>query len=246
MNDKKFIVNAFSDIASHYEQVVDGELQRFWGWSYEGFIENLLRCTPLGENDRILDVASGTAVIPLKLEVQGKQQGQIIGLDITYAMLHKGKQKIAQHGPNGIISLVCGNALSMPFRNGLFDLIICGLATHHLDVNVLLAEMQRLLRPGGRIAIADVGGASLFRQPVASAAIRTATFLYFLPKEGYARARVEAEAVTNVLTPEEWHGRLSYHQFKNISVEQLPRKQAWIPAPLMIHADKPSMEVSHG
>src|SRR5512146_137953 len=99
MNDKRFIVNAFSEIATRYEQVVDGELQRFWGWSYDGFIDNLLRCTPLRENDRVLDVASGTAVIPLKLEVAGKKQGQIIGLDLTYAMLQKGKQKIEQHGP---------------------------------------------------------------------------------------------------------------------------------------------------
>jgi ubiquinone/menaquinone biosynthesis C-methylase UbiE len=246
MKEKNFMVDAFSEIASHYEQVVDGELKRFWGWSYDGFIDHMIQQTTLGESDRVLDIASGTAVIPLKLEDQGKKQGQIIGLDLTYDMLHKGKQKIEQHGSNGIISLVCGNAMAMPFRNGFFDVIVCGLATHHLNVGILLSEMQRLLRPGGRITIADVGGASVFRKPVANTAIKTATFLYFLPKEGYARARVEADAVSNVLTPEEWHGRLTHHHFKNIRVEQLPRKQTWVPAPLMIRADKPSLEAPFG
>jgi ubiquinone/menaquinone biosynthesis C-methylase UbiE len=244
MSDKHFIVDAFSEIASHYEQVVDGELQRFWGWSYDGFIENLIRLTPLGENDRVLDVASGTAVIPLKLVAQAKTRGQITGLDITYAMLKKGKQKVDQHGASGLISLVCGNAMAMPFRDELFDVIVCGLATHHLNVPVLLAEMQRLLRPGGRITIADVGGASAWHTPLASAAIRSATFLYFLPKEGYARARVEAAALSNILTPEEWQACLAGHQFEHIRVEQLPRKRAWVPAPLMIRADKPSKEVT--
>lgn len=245
MNDQHFIIDAFSEIASHYEKVVDGELQRFWGWSYDGFIENLINLTSFKETDRVLDVATGTAVIPLKLFGRGKTQGQIIGLDITYAMLKKGKQKVELRGATGLISLTCGDALAMPFRDSLFDVILCGLATHHLNVKILLDEMQRLLRPGGRLTIADVGGASAWRTPLASKAIRTATFLYFLPKEGYARARVEAAALSNVLTPEEWQNQLASNQFENICVEQLPRKRAWVPAPLMIRANKPSEEVTH-
>jgi ubiquinone/menaquinone biosynthesis C-methylase UbiE len=238
MSDKHYIVDAFSEIASHYEQVVDSELRKFWGWSYEGFIENLINLTPLGENDLVLDIASGTAVIPLKLVEHGKASRKIIGLDITYAMLEKGKQKISKRGVNGQISLVCGNALAMPLRSASFDTIVCGLATHHLDVGVLLNEINRLLRPSGQLTIADVGGAAAWQMPVVNTMIRTATFFYFLPKEGYARARVEAGALSNVLTPTEWENQLAVQRFQAIQVIELPKNHAWAPAPLVMKAIK--------
>ncbi len=142
MSDKQTIVDAFTEISARYEQVVDGELHRFWGWSYDSFVENLVQSTPLEENDRVLDVASGTAVIPLKLFSHGKTGGQVVGLDITYAMLQKGQQKIEKQQAGQIISLVCANAMSMPLQSGYFDVVLCGLATHHLDVAILLSEMQ--------------------------------------------------------------------------------------------------------
>jgi ubiquinone/menaquinone biosynthesis C-methylase UbiE len=238
MSDKSYIVDAFTEIASHYEQVVDGELRKFWGWSYDGFIENLINLTPLGENDRVLDIASGTAVIPRKLVEKRKTSGKIIGLDITYAMLEKGKQKIIQRGMNKQISLVCGNALAMPLGSGTFDAVVCGLATHHLDVGILLDEIHRLLRPGGQLTIADVGGAAAWRLPVVSNLIRTATFFYFLPKEGYARARVEAGALSNVLTLPEWENQLANRHFHAVQVNELPKNHAWAPAPLVMKAIK--------
>lgn len=238
MSDKHYIIDAFTEISARYEQVVDGELHKFWGWSYDSFVENLVQSTPLGENDRVLDVASGTAVIPLKLFSHGKTSGQVIGLDITYAMLQRGQQKIEKHQAGQIISLVCGDAMSMPLQSGYFDVILCGLATHHLDVAILLSEMSRLLRPGGRLTIADVGGSSAWRKPLVSGLIRAGTFLYFLPKEGYARARAEAGALSNVLTPAEWTASLADHHFGNIQVDELPKSHSWAPAPLLIRAVK--------
>lgn len=240
MNDKHFVVDAFSEIASRYESVVDGELRKFWGWSYEGFIENMVNHTSIGQNDLVLDIASGTAVIPLKLVDNGKASGKIVGLDITYSMLERGKQKISKRGINDQISLVCGNALAMPLQSETFDNIVCGLATHHLNVGVLLDEINRLLRPGGQLTIADVGGAQVWKMPIVNAMIRTATFLYFLPKEGYARARVEASALANVLTPTEWEDHLVSRRLQAIQVQELPKSNAWAPAPLMIKALKGS------
>ena len=240
MGEKHYIVEAFSEIASRYEQVVDAELQRFWGWSYDGFVDHMVDLTEIHSGDHLLDVATGTSVIPLKIVARGDPVGKITGLDITYSMLDKGRQKIAKCGAGKLISSVCGNAMVMPFNNAGFDVILCGLATHHLDVSVLLNEMVRLLRPGGRLTIADVGGAAAWRKPPISWAIRSATFLYFLPKEGYARARAESAALSHVLTPSEWKEHLVSRQFIDIRVDQLEKKRAWAPAPLVIRAIKPS------
>jgi len=240
MSERHYIVEAFSELSSRYEQVVDAELQRFWGWSYDGFVDNMVNLTKIQSGDRLLDIATGTSVIPLKLLARGDPVGKITGLDITYSMLEKGRQKIRKRGAGELISSVCGNAMAMPFQNGWFDVIVCGLATHHLDVAILLNEMSRLLRPGGRLTIADVGWSAALRKPPINWVIKTATLVYFLPKEGYARSRAELAALSHVLTPSEWKGLLIALNFKDISVEQLEKKRAWVPAPLVVRAIKPS------
>ena len=239
MSEKKAIIEAFTDLAPRYEQVVDGELRKFWGWSYDGFIDNLIDMTPLKDDDIVLDVATGTAVIPLKLVNRGKTRGKIIGLDITLAMLKKAAEKINDRKPSVPIHLTCASAMSMPYRKAHFDVIVCGLATHHLDVPVVLTEMYRILKSGGRLTIADVSGSAEWRNPVWSFLIRTATFMYFVPKEGYARARSEAAALANVYTGKEWHDELSKTGFANIKINSLPASHSWVPTPLVIRAERP-------
>ena len=238
MSEKQAIITAFTDLAPRYEKVVDGELKRFWGWSYDGFIENLIEMTPMAEDDVVLDVATGTSAIPIKLVGQGKIKGQVVGLDITLAMLKRGKQRIAAIGKQTCIVSTCGSAMAMPFKDDYFDVILCGLATHHLDVPVVLAEMKRVLKPGGRLTIADVGGASSWHLPGISTLIRLGTFLYFWPKEGFARARSEAGALSHVLTGEEWKARLADFEFIRIDLTQLPKSHSWAPAPLVMRAEK--------
>jgi len=238
MGDKRVIIEAFTELSPRYEQVVDGELKRFWGWSYDRFIENLINMSNIQDTDVVLDVSTGTAVIPRKLIERGKTKGKIIGLDITQAMLNKASQKIKANGPSTIIDLTCGSAMSMPYKEGLFDAIVCGLATHHLDVPVVLGEMKRVLKVGGRITIADVGGSTSWRLPVINQLIRLATFFYFLPKEGYARARSEASALANVYTADEWKEKLEKQGFTNIATVNLPTSHFWSPSPLVIRAEK--------
>jgi len=132
--------------------------------------------------------------------------------------------------------------MGMPFRGELFDVILCGLATHHLNVPVVLAEMQRILKPAGRLTIADVGGSALWRLPVINTLMRAATFLYFLPREGFARAKSEAAAIDHVLTGNEWHTLLESVGFTEISIRNLPVSHSWSPTPFVIQAKKSSME----
>ncbi len=227
MRKKNVIIEAFTDLSPRYEQVVDGELKKFWGWSYEGFVDNLIDLSHIKDDDIVLDVATGTAVIPRKVLEKGITKVKIFGLDITLAMLDKAAQKIKADGSTTSIELTCGSAMAMPYKDGSFDIIVCGLATHHLDVPVVLGEMKRVLKAGGRLSIADVGGSSAWRLPVISHMIRLATFLYFLPKEGFARARSEAKALANVYTANEWKGMLSGQGFFEISTLELPSSHFW-------------------
>lgn len=94
MKEQENVIEAFTELAPRYERVVDGELNRFWGWSYTEFVDRLIESTPIADGDTILDLATGTSVIPRRLVERVKKDLRIVGLDITARMLKRGKEKI--------------------------------------------------------------------------------------------------------------------------------------------------------
>jgi ubiquinone/menaquinone biosynthesis C-methylase UbiE len=238
MKEQDNIIEAFTELAPRYEKVVDNELKRFWGWSYAGFIDRLIELTPISEGDFILDLATGTSVIPRRLIQKVRKEYEIIGLDITARMLKRGKEKIDQDKENINIHLACGDAMVMPFSNESFNVVMCGLATHHMNVPRMLAEIKRVLRNGGRISMADVGGSRLWHLFMIKAIVRIAAFLYFLVVENSKRAWAEASAVSNIRTAEEWYAILSQLGFVDIRITKLHSKRFWMPDPLVLEATK--------
>lgn len=238
MNSKENIVEAFTELAPRYEEVVNAELDRFWGWSYEGFVNQLFQYTPLPANGMTLDIATGTGVIPIKVAARREGSNQIHGLDITYSMLANAKGKITAQKLYDQIDLVCASAMSIPYASDSFDLVTCALATHHMDVKLLLLESGRALRNKGMLSIADVGGSSVWKMPIVKFFLRIAAFIYFLFKENIHRAWAESEAVSNVRSKEEWFDLLTEVGFVNIKITKLKSKYRWIPEPLVIQAIK--------
>jgi ubiquinone/menaquinone biosynthesis C-methylase UbiE len=238
MKDQEAVIEAFTELAPRYEKVVDNELDRFWGWSYAGFVDRLIELTPISDGDFILDLATGTSVIPRRLVEKVKKEYQVVGLDITERMLRRGKEKIDQEKANINIHLACGDAMVMPFKKESFNVVICGLATHHMNVLLMLSEIKRVLKNGGRISIADAGGTRLWHLSVIKGLIKVAAFLYFLAVENISRAWAEAAAVSNIRTADEWKSILSELGFVDIRISKLPSKRFWTPDPLILEAIK--------
>jgi ubiquinone/menaquinone biosynthesis C-methylase UbiE len=238
MEEKANIVEAFSEMAPRYEQVIDSELNRFWGWSYSGFINLLLASTKIQQEDIILDVATGTGVIPSLLEKAGHPSKQIHGLDITMSMLVHARRRLGDQNGHTNQNLVCASAMNMPYSNSGFTQVICGLATHHMDVNELLLESFRVLRKGGKLTIADAGGSNLWKIPGVKLLLRMAAFMYFSIVENKSRAWAETKAISNVLSREDWNLVLLKSGFRNIAILTLKSRYFWVPAPLLIKAEK--------
>jgi len=238
MEDKANIIDAFSEMAPRYEQVVDLELNRFWGWSYNGFINLLLASTPLQQQDIILDVATGTGVIPYQLEKAGHPRNQIHGLDITMSMLVHAKRRLGVQNSHANHNLVCASAMNMPYGNSYITQVFCGLATHHMDVKKMILECQRVLRSGGKLTIADVGGSNIWKIPVVKFLVRIFAFSYFLLFENITRAWAETSAVSNVLSEDDWSLVLMNSGFRNIVIQKLKSRYFWVPSPLLIKAEK--------
>jgi len=150
------VVQAFTELAPSYEATVDRELRMCWGVGYREFIGRLIEGVVIEEGDAVLDVATGTALIPLELADRLGPRSWVLGLDITPDMLERGRAKIEAAEWSSRIGLVCASGMDMPFVEGAFDVAICALGTHHMDVPKMLAEMSRVLKIGGKLIMADV------------------------------------------------------------------------------------------
>ncbi len=238
MNNHNMLIDAFTKLAPRYERVLDFELNLFWGWNYKAYVNYLMDQIPVGENDKILDVATGTAFIPIKIMQKKGLGNSIVGLDITEVMLKLGHEQIKQNDLNAVIRLACGDAMKMPFVDSSFDVVICALSTHHMDVPLMLSEMARVLRPEGRISVSDVGGAPSWRNSWVRTLLKIGAFAYYFIVDNYPRARAESASISNIRTVDEWRIFLEALGFSSISIVKLPSKYKWVPDPLFINAIK--------
>jgi ubiquinone/menaquinone biosynthesis C-methylase UbiE len=96
----------------------------------------------------VLDVATGTGRLPIALARFPKFKGQIIGLDLSQKMLREAAR--ATYPFSEQITLIHAPAETLPFPDGSFDTVTCLEALEFTrDPDAILAEMVRVLRPGG-------------------------------------------------------------------------------------------------
>ena len=235
---KDNITVAFTEMAPRYEETVNKELQAFWGWSYDSFIKTMVKEIPLEDGDRVLDIATGTAVIPLALAENGKVGTRLNGLDITPAMLFRAQEKITEKKLRSRISLVCASAMGLPYADSAFDRVVSGLATHHLDINEMMGEIYRVLKIGGSLTLGDVGGAEYWKIPGMKLLLRIFALVYYLIHENINRAWTEAIAIANVFTTEDWREKVIERGFQSVNIIQLKSRKFWAPDPIIIKAIK--------
>jgi ubiquinone/menaquinone biosynthesis C-methylase UbiE len=236
-------LSAFEELSQEYEATVDQELRSAWSIGYADFVRQLLTFADLHGEQRILDLATGTSLLPRSYAAQpGAAQSAgaatVVGLDLTYAVLKIGQEKIRAQNLGQQIQLTCANATDLPFADRSFDCVICALATHHIPHDFLIAQTERVLKPGGKIILADVVASPNWRIPGVKLLLRLAAYLYFLLKVSPARAWIEAQAVTYVHTQEEWTRALLKHNFNEIRVHYPATRSTWAPSAMMIAAKK--------
>ncbi|HEY0448672.1 class I SAM-dependent methyltransferase [Actinophytocola sp.] len=104
--------------------------------------------------DRVLDVAAGAAHLGRAL---APHVAHVDALDLTPEMLDQGRRLAAGLGN---VAFVRGDACSLPYGDGRFDLTVCRLTLHQVaDPAAVVREMVRVTRPAGRVAIVDLAAA---------------------------------------------------------------------------------------
>jgi len=115
--------------------------------------ELVARITP-SRPGHILDVATGTAGVAIQL---ARQTGaRVTGIDISEAMLATGRERVRAEGLEESISLQVGRAEELPFPSDSFDAVsFTYLLRYVRDPAATVAELARVLRPGGTLAGLD-------------------------------------------------------------------------------------------
>ncbi len=236
MDEIDCVKQAFTELAPSYTSTMDKELSQFWGISYPKFVERLVALAAVKPGEKVLDIATGTAIIPLQIILGNRRQERVVGLDITPAMLQHGRQVIARNGFTNTIDLVCASGMQMPFPNGTFDVIICGLGTHHMNVPLLLHEAQRLLARNGRLVMSDVGATHFWRSIPGKCLIRILMWEYGFVNQS-ARSQAELEAFRNVRTANEWKLLLRDFGFVKVRIDEIKPRLPWFPSGLTMQAE---------
>ncbi len=112
----------------------------------------------LGPGDRALDVATGTGDLALELATHVAPGGEVIGSDFAERMLDRARVKAAARAGAGVCPrFEWGDALALPYADRAFDAATVGFGARNFDdLGRGLAEMVRVVRPGGRVVVLEI------------------------------------------------------------------------------------------
>jgi ubiquinone/menaquinone biosynthesis C-methylase UbiE len=110
----------------------------------------------LHPGDRVLDVGCGPGRLAMAFAERVAPQGSVEGVDASPEMINRASSQARKRGVPANFRV--GYAQQLPFEDATFDAVACTLALHHVaqdDQLTAVEEMYRVLKPGGRLAIAE-------------------------------------------------------------------------------------------
>lgn len=140
-------------------------------------VDTLWRAKMIKELDpavhrRLLDVATGTADVAIQT-VKRTGAEHVTGIDLSEGMLSYGRKKVAKAGLTDRIELRQGDSEDLPLADNSFDAVTVAFGVRNFEnLEAGLAEMLRVLRPGGKLVILEFSRIRL-------APVRWAFNLYF-------------------------------------------------------------------
>ncbi len=146
----RHVRGVFDSVAPKYDLMNDlmsMGLHRAWK-AYTVMVANLQ------QGDRVLDIAGGTGDLALAFSRKVGKSGQVVHTDINEAMLATGRNRLLDAGV-ALPTLVC-DAEKLPFADNYFDVVSVAFGLRNMThKDVALAEMNRVLKPGGRLLVLE-------------------------------------------------------------------------------------------
>ena len=150
VSDNAFAIELFSGLPKRYDALAEVlSFRQNAQWRRE-LVSRLSTHHP----NTILDVATGTAGVAIALAAA--TEARITGVDISDAMLARGRQRVQRARLAGRITLELARAEALPYQPGCFDAVsFTYLLRYVADPEATLAGLARVIRPGGHMASLD-------------------------------------------------------------------------------------------
>ena len=148
--ENAFALDLFRDLPNRYDALAEvlslGQNRRWRA----ALVRRIVESHP----SRVLDVATGTAGVAISIAKQ--TEAEISGVDLSDDMLEVGRRRVAAAGLSGRIALREARAEDLPYPDGAFDAVsFTYLLRYVRDPAATMAELARVLRPGGVMASLD-------------------------------------------------------------------------------------------
>lgn len=148
----------YDSIGTAYDGVCGLDIyhRAVWGVSiarYRAFAESAVSACGEGV---LLDAGCGSMLFTARTHL-ANERAAVIGIDASLTMLRLARARLEPDGQPGRVALLNGDLLRSPFRSGAFDVVMCLHVAHVLeDLNGLLGELRRILKPGGRLFLTSL------------------------------------------------------------------------------------------
>ncbi len=154
MNKKaKYVHSVFESIAEEYDKM-NNVISFGSHVAWRNYTMQQLQVQP---GQAAIDIACGTCDWTIQMARAVGKNGQVIGLDFSQNMLDVGAYKIANQNLSDSIELVRGDAMDLPYEDNTFDFATIGFALRNVpDVQTVLNEMTRVVKPGGKVVSLEV------------------------------------------------------------------------------------------
>ncbi|MFP4295006.1 MAG: bifunctional demethylmenaquinone methyltransferase/2-methoxy-6-polyprenyl-1,4-benzoquinol methylase UbiE [Halothiobacillaceae bacterium] len=148
----RLVGGVFDSVADRYDlmnDVMSFGIHRLWK-------RVALEHSGLRRGMRALDLASGTGDLARRMASMVGREGMVLLSDINFSMLRNGRRKLDDHGVIGNVDYLISDAESLPFPDNHFDVVTIGFGLRNVTRKErALAEMYRVLRPGGRVLVLE-------------------------------------------------------------------------------------------
>ena len=148
------ISRMFDAIAGRYDllnTVLSGGLDRYWR-------RRALATLELTGRERLLDVCTGTADVAIGAARKASGAARVVGVDFAGAMLAHGREKVSVARLGARVQLIRGDAMRLPVADASVDAVTIAFGIRNVQqTDVACAELLRVLKPGGRLAILEFG-----------------------------------------------------------------------------------------
>lgn len=149
---QKLVGEVFTSVAGKYDLMNDlmsFGVHRFWK-------RHFVATSGVRAGDRVLDLAGGTGDIAALLLPHVQKDGEVVVGDINASMLRVGRDRLLDRGLLSGLRWTQLNAEALPFPQASFDAVTIAFGLRNVtDKPRALAEMQRVLKPGGRALILE-------------------------------------------------------------------------------------------